>query len=55
LVSDIEYTFSLALKHGDYYLGQASISFYLNDVPANEDELFLESHALAVADLKIND
>ena len=29
LVSDIEYTFSLALKKGNNYLGQAEINFYI--------------------------
>lgn len=27
LVSDIEYNYSLALNHGDYFLGQALICF----------------------------
>ena len=30
LISDVEYTFSLALNHGDYYLGQAEIAFYVD-------------------------
>jgi hypothetical protein len=29
LISDVEYTFALALNHGDYYLGQAEIRFYV--------------------------
>jgi len=33
LISDIEYNFSLALKQGDYYLGQATITFYVNELP----------------------
>jgi len=43
LVSDIEYTFSLALKKGDNYLGQAEINFYLEKMPNNDEELFLNS------------
>jgi len=55
LVSDIEYTFSLALKKGDFYLGQAEINFYLERMPDNNDELFLNSNALAVSELTINE
>ena len=55
LVSDIEYTFSLALKKGDFYLGQAEISFYLERMPETDDELFLNSNALAVSELAINE
>lgn len=55
LVSDIEYTFSLALKKGNNYLGQAEINFYLEQMPANDDELFLNSQALAVSELTINE
>ena len=55
LVSDVEYTFALALNHGEHYVGQAEIKFYVEHLPANDDELFLDSAALAVADLKINE
>lgn len=55
LVSDIEYTFSLALKKGDFYFGQAEISFYLESMPESDDELFLNSNALAVSELAINE
>jgi hypothetical protein len=36
-------------------LGQADIKFYVEHLPANDEELFLDSAALAVADLNIND
>jgi len=55
LVSDIEYTFSLALKKGDNYLGQAEINFYLEKLPETNEELFLNSNALAVCELTINE
>ena len=55
LVSDIEYTFSLALKKGDFYLGQAEISFYLERLPESDDELFLNSNTMAVSELSINE
>jgi hypothetical protein len=29
-VSDIEYDFSLALQKGEYYIGNATINFYLD-------------------------
>jgi hypothetical protein len=54
-VSDIEYTYSLALKKGDFYLGQAEISFYLERMPDNDDELFLNSNTMAVSELSINE
>ena len=54
LVSDVEYTFALALNHGSHYLGQAEIKFYVEQLPSTDDELFLDSSALAVAHLKIN-
>ena len=55
LISDVEYTYALALNHGEHYLGQADIKFYVEHLPANDEELFLDSAALAVSDLKIND
>ena len=55
IVSDVEYTFALALNHGDNYLGQAEIKFYIEQLPTNDGDLFLNSHALAVAELKVND
>ena len=55
LISDVEYVYALALNHGEHYLGQADIKFYAEHLPANDEELFLDSGALAVADLKIND
>lgn len=55
LVSDVEYTFNLALKKGNDYLGQAEINFYLEKLPANNDELFINSMALAVSELTINE
>ena len=54
IVSDIEYDFQLALQKGEYYLGNAVINFYVNRDPA-EGELFLNSNALAVSHLTIND
>ena len=55
LISDVEYTFALALNHGNYYLGQAEIKFYVEQLPTNDEELFLDSSALAIANLNIND
>lgn len=55
LVSDIEYNFSLALNKGSNYLGQAEINFYLETLPENDEELFLNSMAMAVCDLTINE
>jgi hypothetical protein len=43
LVEDIEYVYSLALKQGDYYLGQAEIHFTLTALPASDSELFIDS------------
>jgi hypothetical protein len=43
LVSDVEYEFSLALKHGDYYLGQAKLRFYVEQIPSSDEELFVDS------------
>ncbi len=54
LISDVEYTYALALNHGDHYLGQAEIRFYVEQLPSDDNELFLDCAALAVADLKIN-
>ena len=31
LIEEVEYHFQLALKKGDYYLGSATINFYLKD------------------------
>ena len=55
LISDIEYTFSLALKKGENYFGQAEINFYLERLPSTDDELFVNSNALAVSELTINE
>lgn len=54
LVSDVEYKYSLALRKGDHYLGQADVKFYLEKLPANDTDIFLNSHALAVAYLRVN-
>jgi hypothetical protein len=54
LISEIYYNYALGLKKGDYYIGQAEIKFYLNEVPQNDDELFLQSQAMAVSNLTIN-
>ena len=43
LVGDIEYDFSLALNHGDYFLGRAQIKFELLAIPENDEELFINS------------
>lgn len=43
LVSDIVYNFALGIKKGDYYVGQAEIKFYLNEVPKDDEELFINS------------
>ena len=55
LVSDIEYTFSLALKKGDFYCGQAEINFYLEQMPDNDHELFLDANLLVISELTINE
>ena len=55
LVEDVEYSFQLALKKGDYYLGSAFINFYLADGELKDGELFLNFNGLAIADLNIND
>ena len=55
LIREIEYDFQLALQKGDHYLGNAVINFYLNSLPSNDTELFINSQALAIADLQIND
>ena len=54
VVSDIEYDFQLALRKGEYYLGNAVINFYVNREP-QANELFLNCNALAVSQLIIND
>ena len=55
LVSEVEYSYQLALKKGDYFLGSASVNFYLADGELKDGELFLNFNGLAVADLTIND
>jgi len=55
LITDVDYVFSLALNHGDYYLGQVQITFVLKQMPENDHELFINSQAMAIADLKINE
>jgi len=55
LLLDVEYDYQLALQKGDYYLGNAVINFYLKQLPSNDTDLFINSQALAVADLQIND
>ena len=54
IISDIEYDFQLALKKGEYYLGNAVINFYVNKMP-EQGELFLNCNALAISRLTIND
>lgn len=54
IASDIEYDYQLALQKGEYYLGNAVINFYVNREPA-QGELFLNSNALAVSHLTVND
>ena len=54
-MEDVEYSFQLALKKGDYYLGSAFINFYLADGELKDGELFLNFNGLAIADLNIND
>ena len=51
----MEYSFQLALKKGDYYLGSAFINFYLGDGELKDGELFLNFNGLVIADLTIND
>ena len=55
MITEIEYDFQLALQKGDYYLGNAVINFYLKKMPTNDTDLFINSQAVAVADLQIND
>ena len=55
LITEIEYDFSIALQKGDYYLGNAVINFYIKKMPDTDTDLFINSQALAVAELKIND
>ena len=55
LISEIEYDFQLALQKGDHYLGKAVINFYLKKMPSSDTDLFINSQALAIADLSIND
>ena len=54
-MSDIDYTFSLALKKGNNYLGQAEINFYVEQMPNDDEELFINSMAMAVSELTINE
>ena len=42
LIEDVEYDFSLGLRKGKYYLGHATINFYLKEMPA-DNQLFLSS------------
>ena len=55
LILEIEYDFQIALQKGDYYLGNAVINFYLKRMPSSDSDLFINSQALAIADLQIND
>lgn len=55
LVEDVEYFFQLALNKGDYYLGSATINFYLKEELPQLGELFINSQAMAISDLTIND
>jgi len=54
LITEIEYEFQLALQKGNYFLGKASINFYLLSEP-KAGELFLNLQAIAISDLMIND
>ena len=42
------------MKKGDYYVGNAVINFYINRDP-KEGELFINSNALAISKLTVND
>jgi len=44
----------LALKKGEYYLGNARINFYLKEMP-EKGELWISSQAMVVSNLHIND
>ena len=55
LIEEVEYTFQLALNRGDYYLGSARINFYLKDEAPKKGELFINSQAMAITELMMND
>ena len=56
IIQEVEYDFALALQKGDYYLGNAVINFYLKRQLVDSDPpLFINSQALAIAGLTIND
>jgi len=55
LVEEVEYNFQLALNKGDYYLGSAQINFYLTEDKFEKGELFINTQALAMTELTIND
>ena len=55
LILEIEYDFQIALQKGDFYLGNAVVNFYLTKLPTSDTDLFINSQALAIADLMIND
>ena len=54
LISEVNYTFALTLHKGEYFGGHATVQFYLEEVPANAEELFINLHAIAVSGLTIN-
>jgi hypothetical protein len=41
-VSDVSYDFTLALRRGDCYLGQATVAFTLNRMPKGKTPKFLK-------------
>lgn len=56
VIQEVEYDFALALQKGDYFLGNAVINFYLTrEIKDSDPPLFINSQALAVASLTIND
>jgi aminopeptidase N len=53
-VRDVLYHFRIGVRAGDYYIGNASIKFYIDAIPENMEELFLNCQVRAITDLTVN-
>ena len=49
----MSYSHRLALHKGKHFIGESTITFYVQEQPG-EDDLFLDFMGIAIADLRIN-
>lgn len=56
MVEEVEYDFQLALNAGEYYLGKATINFYLRKLPSDiNGSLHIDFRTIAMTDCIVND